>query len=207
MGIIKSIRQETRHKFLNFFTMDVEGRDGKEFEYYVASRAREISQVKAVSQDEHPDGVAIYSLYGPKRDRVVLVRQYRYPIGSYVYEFPAGLMEAGESMEESAIREMKEETGLDFKPIQADPVFSKPRYTTVGLTDESCAMVYGFSDGSVSTEGLESTEELEVVIADKDEVRRILREEKAALICSYMLYHFLYAQEGHAFDFLQADEL
>ena len=45
------------------------------------------------------------------RDRVVLVRQYRYAIGGYIYEFPAGLVESNEEFHEGAVREMYEETG------------------------------------------------------------------------------------------------
>ena len=44
---------------------------------------------------ESSDGVIIYSVYGEKRDKVVLIRQYRYTIGGYIYEFPAGLVELG----------------------------------------------------------------------------------------------------------------
>ncbi len=55
----------------------------------------------------------IYSVYGEKRDKVVLIRQYRYTIGGYIYEFPAGLVEPGEDFHEGAVREMFEETGLE----------------------------------------------------------------------------------------------
>ena len=51
---------------------------------------------------------------------MVLIRQYRYALGGYIYEFPAGLVEAGEDFHQAAIREMKEETGLDLEPLQVD---------------------------------------------------------------------------------------
>ena len=60
--------------------------------------------------------MVIYSLYGEAQDKVVLIRQYRYSIDDYVYEFPAGLVERGEDYRETAVREMKEETGLTFSP-------------------------------------------------------------------------------------------
>lgn len=205
MGLIRKITQETSYKFLNFFTMDVTHKNGKESQYYVASRARKVEDLKAVTHENHADGVAIYSIYGEKKDKVVLIRQYRYPLGGYVYEFPAGLVEPGEAFETAAVREMKEETGLDLQPVHAADMYTKPRYTTIGLTDESCAMVYGYASGECSLKGLEESEELEIVIADKEEIRRILKEEQVALICSYMLVHFLHAEEGHAFDFLEEE--
>ena len=44
--------------------------------------------------------------------RVVLVRQYRYPVDALVWELPAGRLEPGESVEDAAGREMEEEVGL-----------------------------------------------------------------------------------------------
>ena len=51
----------------------------------------------------------------------------------------------------------------------------------------------------MSTELLESSEDLEIVLADREEVKRILREEKTALLCAYMLMHFLYDEEPFGF--------
>lgn len=58
------------------------------------------------------------------------------------------------------------------------------------MTDESCATVYGYADGEISKAAQEDSEEIEIVLADKEEVRRILKEEKAAIMCAYMLMHF-----------------
>ena len=71
--------------------------------------------------------------------------------------------------------------------------------TSVGMTDECCATVYGYADGEVSTELLESSEDLEIVLADREEVKRILKEEKTALICAYMLMHFLHDEDPFGF--------
>ena len=69
------------------------------------------------------------------------------------------------------------------------------------MTDESCATVYGYASGEISAAAQEDSEEIEVVIADRDEVRRILKEERVAIVCSYMLMHFL--NEEEPFDFLK----
>ena len=47
----------------------------------------------------------------PSTDEVCVVRQFRPPMQSYVWEFPAGLIDKNESVEEAALRELKEETG------------------------------------------------------------------------------------------------
>ena len=49
----------------------------------------------------------------------------------------------------------------------------------------------------------ELTEEIQVVLADKEECRRILREENVAIMCAYMLMHFI-ASEGDPFQFLNS---
>ena len=67
------------------------------------------------------------------------------------------------------------------------------------MTDESCATVYGYASGEVSASAQEDTEEIEVVLADREEVKRILREENVAIMCAYMLMHFLQDEEPFAF--------
>lgn len=201
MAKITGITQKTENPFLNFYELDRESKTGKKGKYYIASRAKSEKDLKLVTGKNIPDGVVIYSLYGEKQDKVVLIRQYRYAINDYVYEFPAGLVEAGEAYREAAIREMKEETGLDFTPLTLNGAYEKPAFTTVGLTDESCATVFGISTGEISKEFQEDSEEIEVVLADRDEVKRILKEEKVAIMCSYMLMHFIHDEK--TFEFLK----
>ena len=142
----------------------------------------------------------LYGVYGDQKDKVVLVRQYRYPLGDYVYEFPAGLVEPGEDMLEAGIREMYEETGLNFTPVQT----ARPYFTTIGMTDESCGTVFGYCSGEPSVAGQEGTEDIQVVLANREECKRILKEENVAIMCAYMLMHFI-ASEGDPLAFLQKE--
>lgn len=199
MARITKVTGITENPFVNLYELDRVSKTGQKGKYYVASRAKTKEALKLKTKENHPDGVIIYSLYGEMQDKVVLIRQYRYTIDDYVYEFPAGLVEPGEDYREAAKREMKEETGLDFSPIPVNEAYEKPGFTTVGMTDESCATVFGISTGEMSLEYLEDSEELEVVIADREEVKRILKEEKVAIMCSYMLMHFLHDEEPFAF--------
>jgi ADP-ribose pyrophosphatase len=199
MAKINDVKMTTANRFLNMFEVDATDKNGRPARYFVASRAERVEDLKISTGQNKPDGVIIYSLYGEKRDRVVLIRQYRYPVDGYVYEFPAGLVDAGENYEQAAVREMHEETGLVFTPLKTDPMYQEPRFTTVGLTDESCATVYGYSTGSVSGKYLEASEEIEVVLADRREVRRILKEERVAIMCAYQLMHFLVDDDPFAF--------
>ena len=199
MGKINNVKKLTDNKFVNLYGVDATSVHDTPVSYFVASRAKCVENLKLSTGENHPDGVIIYSVYGEKRDKVVLIRQYRYTIGGYIYEFPAGLVEPGEDFHEGAVREMFEETGLTLEPLKVDEAFEKPYFTTIGMTDESCATVYGYANGQVSAAAQEDSEEIEVVIADRDEVRRILKEERVAIMCAYMLMHFLKDEEPFGF--------
>jgi len=200
MDRIRNVKKQTDNRFLNMYELEVAHRDGKISPYYMASRMDDPTQIKAVTRQNAPNGVIMYGVYGESKDRVVLVRQYRYPIGGYVYEFPAGLVEPGEDLTQAGVREMYEEAGLVFTPVDAG-CYMKPFFTTVGMTDESCGTVFGYCSGEPTNCHQESSEDIQVVIADREECRRILREENVAIMCAYMLMHFI-ASEGDPLKFL-----
>lgn len=188
------------------YTLEMKSDTGKKSTYYVASRAKNIDELKITTKKNKADGVIIYSIYQDENDgeeKVVLIRQYRCPLDNYIYEFPAGLVDEGEDFKTAGVRELKEETGLDFEPIDAKDMFTKPFFTTVGMTDESCGTIYGYAKGKPSKEGQEENEEIEIVLADRKEVKRILEEENVAIMCAYMLMHFLHTPKGKVFDFLE----
>ncbi|EAW17964.1 MutT/nudix family protein [Aspergillus fischeri NRRL 181] len=58
------------------------------------------------------DGVGIVTIIDkPTGPELLLQKQYRPPIDKVVIEVPAGLIDAGETVEECAVRELREETG------------------------------------------------------------------------------------------------
>jgi len=78
----------------------------------------------------HPsNAVAILPIQG---NRCKLLKQYRYAIDQYIFEAPAGTMEPGEDPQNTAGRELIEETGFTAKTIIPKGFI----YTTPGYTDE-----------------------------------------------------------------------
>jgi len=59
---------------------------------------------------EHRNAVVIIPM--DSEDNVILVRQYRYAVGQFLLEAPAGIIELGESPTECAERELQEEIGF-----------------------------------------------------------------------------------------------
>ena len=200
MSSIGKITKKIDNPHLSFYELEAIHRDGSASPYYMASRTRDPAALKAVDHNQKPDGVVIYGVYGENRDKLVLIRQFRYPIGGYIYEFPAGLVDPGERPMDAAVREMFEETGLRFTPKEGGSC-SRPFYTTPGMTDESCATAFGYCDGIPTSRHQEVSEDIQVVLADREECRRILKEENVAIMCAYMLMHFI-ASTGDPLDFL-----
>lgn len=195
MPEILKIVQQTKQKFLNMFEFTVKDRTGDVHPYYVASRATDIDGLKVNTKKNTPDGVIIYAVHKSDTERIVLVKQYRYSIGDYIYELPAGLVDPGESYKTTAVREMKEETGLDFQPIVYKECYSEPFFTTVGMTDESCRTVYGKAFGEPSRAYLEASEDIEVVLADRKMAKEILKGQKASIMAGYLLMNFIHSED------------
>ena len=126
MPSIKKVTPMTENPYVRLYHLDVESKTGKAGHYYVASRAKDERHLKLNTRENHPDGVIIYAVCKEDKNKVVLVRQYRYAIDDYIYEFPAGLVETGEDFKTAGIREMKEETGLTLEPVTVNPAYEKP---------------------------------------------------------------------------------
>lgn len=197
------IHKLSDNNFLNLFKLDALTDSAHPFSYYFVSRRKEEGLLKLHTKDIDAEGVVIYPILKENPEKIVMIRQYRYPLDDYLYELPAGLIDAGETPNEAAIREMKEETGLTFEVYtQGEEAYRRPFFMGAGFTDESCNAVFGYASGVISRDSQEDTETIQVLIVDKEEARRILREEKVSLRAAYLLMNFLHADTEKPFGFL-----
>ncbi len=130
----------------------------------------------------YSDGVQIVG-YNKKDKTVVLVKEFRISANKYVYTMPAGLANDKEDYFDTAKREFFEETGLHLNPIR----FDNPKFTTLGLTDERVATVYGEYSGTISTEHQEDNELIKPIIVDKQKAIEILENEEVTIRTTYLL--------------------
>jgi ADP-ribose pyrophosphatase len=78
---------------------------------------------------EHPGGSAIVPMLDDTT--VLLIRQYRYPIGTVIYELPAGKLTEGENPEHCAHRELEEETGYSADVLtHMTSIYTTPGFCT-----------------------------------------------------------------------------
>ena len=198
-----SVRRLTENQFLNLYEIDALTDRGDPFHYYFASRnPRE--KLPLLTGKPCSNGIVIYPVWKEEPDKLVMIRQYRYPLDAWIYELPAGLIDQGETPAQAAVREMKEETGLVFYPYEGgSPAFRKPVYLGAGITDETSSSVFGFAEGEISRVFQEDTESIEIVLVDNKEALRILNEEKISLRGAFFLMIFLHADKDNPFAFLE----
>jgi ADP-ribose pyrophosphatase len=82
--------------------------------------------------------------------QLLLIKQYRYAAGGFIYEIPAGMLDAGEDPLHCAHRELKEETGCTAKKME----HLMTLLTTPGFTDEriSIYLATGLERGDTAHE-------------------------------------------------------
>ena len=96
--------------------------------------------------------------------------------GEWVYNFPAGLIDPGEVPEQSAKRELMEETGLELYEITD---FIGTSYSAVGFSNETNVCVVGKARGEIKP-STSTLEEIDARWYSKEEIRKLLKTEKFA---------------------------
>jgi len=150
--------QVTDFKWLNVFDRAVKFVSGKVGKWQFVSR-------KKVPNSKTPDAVIIIPFVTDEDGvrRIVLIKEFRVPLGHYEIAFPAGLIDEKENEFQSARRELKEETSLQVSTfLDVSSIIT----SSAGLTDESVVMVFVECTGKVSTELNEESEDIEVLTLD-----------------------------------------
>ena len=178
MSKVKSVKTLSKNKYLSLYSADYINKNGKVKNWTIASRKdlETIENKFFKNEEDKIDAVVIIAKHVDE-NKLVVIRQYRVPINGYVIELPAGLVDGNESFEEAVKRELKEETGLDLIDIDREATKEKS-YVSVGMTDESIALVKCTCNGIVSNENLEEDEDIEVVMLSKEEAKELINSNE-----------------------------
>lgn len=166
------------------------------------SRAWELAERSTRKGD--CDAVAILSLLksSTTQPSTIIITQFRPPVNKYVVELPAGLIDANESPEQAAVREMKEETGYTVtKVISTSPlVCSDPGMTSANMklvTVEINTDLEENAPTNIKPE-LEDGEFIERhVVPIKDLVKTLLDMDKRGFMVDARLMHLALGMDIH----------
>ncbi|MGL5634501.1 MAG: NUDIX hydrolase [Sarcina sp.] len=163
-------------KFLSMYELDLINKKGGRKKYFLASRRKEEELACKTRNHLKADAVMIVPI--TDNDEFIILKQFRPAINDYIYEFPAGLVDAGETFEEAAKRELYEETGLELVDSE---ILIKSAYTSVGMSDETVAVIKATVKGEITTSNVEDDEEIEVIKIKKENIQNFVKNNNVSI--------------------------
>ncbi len=109
-------------------------------------------------------------------NKILLIKQFRPPVNGYVIEFPAGLNDKGETLEDAARRELLEETGYYAKEM----IFLTDGPMSSGSSGEILTAYLALGLEYKGIQGGDETEDLEIIEIPVSEIYTRLSELKVS---------------------------
>jgi len=158
-----------KSQFVNLVAVNYEDQRGNRKQWHMVSRTEPPKCING--RIDHPDAAIIVPFHR-QAGKLVVIKEFRVPVGGYQFGFPAGLLDPGEALAAAAGRELREETGLDLVRVYRR---SPAIFSSAGITDESIAMVFAEVEGNPNTRRNEDSEDIEVFMLDRDAVGDLLQ--------------------------------
>ena len=183
-----SIEKKETGKYINRYNVNYETEDGKKKVYEMISRDPEISDFESLHGKDPADAVVLI-IHNEDGSKILLNREFRLAPGKWVYNFPAGLIDPGETPEEAAKRELWEETGLVLEKVED---YIPASYSAVGFSNEKNVVIVGTASGEFH-ESTSTVEEIEACWYTKKEIRELLKTDLFA--ARTQAYCYLWSKE------------
>lgn len=121
-----------------------------------------------------------------ENNEVVMIRQYRHPIGAAILEIPGGFVDNGEDPAVAAKRELLEETGYAFDEIiSLGKIAANP-----GLLDNFTYLYLARNGRKVQDQVLDANEEIEIVLLPLETLKEmLLRKELVQSLHTVCLFY------------------
>lgn len=123
-------------------------------------------------------------------NKVILIRQYRYPLNENLVELPGGFIDAGEQPQQGIERELLEETGYTFESFHYLGITA----ANPGVLDNYTYLYIATGGKKTGEQKLDANEEIEIILKPLPEVRMMLRhnEIKQSMHALCLFYGFEY---------------
>ncbi|MCQ2969792.1 MAG: NUDIX hydrolase [Clostridium sp.] len=191
MNKINKLTTLAETKFLKLYNAEYTNKSGKTKNWIVASRKeKEILEDVYFNNKKLEDDAVLIVPFHKDEEKIVVIKQFRVPINSYIYEMPAGLIDKGEDDLTSITRELKEETGLDVVKI-LDKKVKNQLFLSPGMTDEAVTSAFCICNGTLSNMYMEDDEDIEPILLSQKEVQELLNKDvKFDIKCYIFLQQF-----------------
>ncbi len=169
-----SIEKKLEGKFVTRYDVTYQTEDNQIKVYEMISRDKNVTNLEELHGK--PADAVVIIVTDEKEEKILVSREYRMAVGQIVYNFPAGLIDEGETVEQAAARELMEETGLELYEI-TDCIGTS--YSAVGFSNETNMVIVGKARGEFK-ESTSTLEEIDARWYTKEEMRELLKAEKFA---------------------------
>ena len=163
------IKKVHEGRFITSYNAEYETNLGNKKIYEMVSRDKNIQSIEDIAKEKCDAVVLIIT--STDGSRLLLNKEYRMAVGGFAFNFPAGLIDEGETPDVAAARELWEETGLTLEKIEEVLPVS---YSAVGITNEKSCCVIGTASGEFAP-STSDEEEIEACWYDKEQVRELLK--------------------------------
>lgn len=167
------IKKVHEGRFITSYNAEYETSLGNKKIYEMVSRDKNINSLEDIAREKCDAVVLIIT--NSDGSKILLNKEYRMAVGGFAYNFPAGLIDEGETLDVAAARELWEETGL--KLVSIDEVLPMS-FSGVGITNEKSCCVLGKAEGEFAP-STSDEEEIEARWYTKDEVSEMLKTSTA----------------------------
>lgn len=168
-------------QYLKNYEITYLNKSGREKKYEIVSR-RELQGIEDVGGK--PSGVSIVATCEGK---LLLLHEFRMGLNRTIYNLCAGMLEAGETIEDCIARELYEETGLRLKTIQK---ILPPSFAAVAISDVTTYIAFVETEGSTFEDHSSENEQIEARFYTKEEVSKLLETEPFSSRAQMAAYYF-----------------